>query len=78
MSKLIALRIPDDLLERIKATAAEEDMNVSQTIIYMLRDGPAKLARERESEKPIPKPTPAKTPGHHPRCGCTICKPTGK
>jgi hypothetical protein len=44
MSRLIALRMPDDLYAGIEANAKAENMNVSQTIIAMLRgdDGPIK------------------------------------
>jgi hypothetical protein len=39
MSKLVALRLPDDLLEVIDGMAKAEGMNRSQAIIALLREG---------------------------------------
>ena len=50
MSKLIALRIPDDLMGEIEARA--NGGNVSQTIIGMLRGNSVQVVEEEES-KPI-------------------------
>ena len=50
MSKLIALRIPDDLMGEIEARA--NGGNVSQTIIGMLR-GNGIQAMEEEKPKPV-------------------------
>jgi hypothetical protein len=63
MSKLIALRIPDDLMEEIEKRA--NGGNVSQTIIGMLRGNSIQVVKvEEENPKPvemiIPKPERAK------------------
>jgi hypothetical protein len=39
MSRLITIRLPDELLESVDAMAKAEGMNRSQTIIALLRDG---------------------------------------
>ena len=50
MSKLIALRIPDDLMGEIEARA--NGGNVSQTIIGMLRGNSVRVVEE-EKPKPV-------------------------
>jgi len=65
MSKLITIRLPDELLESVDAMAKAEGMNRSQAIIALLRDGdlspvvavepPRSGVVVAESKKPEPK-----------------------
>ena len=74
MSKLIALRLPDDLYESTQRLAKAEGMNLSQAIISLLRDDGtpipqgeklaakpavrAKVEKPRATSQPEPKPPP--------------------
>jgi hypothetical protein len=83
MSVLVALRVPEDLLEKIDKAARAEEMNRSQMIIYMLRESnPAQVESVKkpsakvESVKPQPKPPAVLSgrPAHAATCKCGMCQ----
>lgn len=79
-SEHITLRIPTAVIEALRKEALELERSVSWVIVK-------KLARTVNAAVPLAS-TPleaqktkvgdggaSKTPGHHPRCKCTICAP---